>query len=84
MTKNIVLMFSIIFLHITCSDDISDPISSEIPIEAPTFFGTYLYNDNDCGGSDIQYATFDENGIAFFDYLGDGCDDTVSCYAQDS
>ena len=84
MTKNIVLMFSIIFLHLTCSDDISDPISSEIPIEAPTFFGTYLYNDNDCGGSDIQYATFDENGIAFFDYLGDGCDDTVSCYAQDS
>ena len=59
-------------------------VDNSIEIEViPEYFGTYLYNDHDCSGSDIQYATLDENGITFFDYLGDSCDDTVSCYAMD-
>ena len=59
-------------------------VDNTIEIEViPEYFGTYLYNDHDCSGSDIQYATLDENGITFFDYLGDSCDDTVSCYAMD-
>ena len=84
MKKNYILVISCILLLITCSDDAVDQQTNFVEIEIPEYYGTYLYNDNDCGGSDIQYATFDENGIAFFDYLGDGCDDTVSCYAQDS
>jgi hypothetical protein len=84
MKKYYILVISFIFLLITCSDDAADPQSDETPIDIPTYYGTYLYNDNDCGGYDIQYATLDENGITFFDYLGDDCDDTVSCYAKDS
>ena len=52
-----------------------------IPETNSIHFGTYLYEDEDCSGSDIQYATFDSEGITFFDYLGDNCDDTVGCYA---
>jgi hypothetical protein len=84
MKKYFVLVFSFIFLLITCSDDAADPQSDVVPIDLPSYYGTYLYNDNDCGGSDIQYATISDNGITFFDFLGDYCDDTVSCYAQDS
>ena len=84
MKKYYILVISFIFLLITCSDDAADPQSDVVPIDLPSYYGTYLYNDNDCGGYDIQYATLDENGITFFDYLGDDCDDTVSCYAKDS
>jgi len=45
-----------------------------IPETNSIHFGTYLYEDEDCSGSDIQYATFDSEGITFFDYLGDNCD----------
>ena len=45
------------------------------------YYGTYLYQDKQCSGLDIQYTTIDENGISFFDYLGDNCDDTVECYS---
>ena len=48
------------------------------------YYGTYLFNDVECGGADIQYSTIDENGITFFDFLGDNCDDTVSCYATNT
>ena len=84
MKKNYILVISFIFLLITCSDDSADQQKELSEIDIPTYFGTYLYNDEDCSQSDVQYATLDENGITFFDFLGDNCDDTVSCYAQDS
>ena len=84
MKKYYILVISFIFLLITCSDDSADQQKELSEIDIPTYFGTYLYNDEDCSGSDIQYATISENGITFFDFLGDNCDDTVSCYAQDS
>ena len=84
MKKYFVLVFSFLFILITCTEDAADPQSDVVPIDLPSYYGTYLYNDEDCSGSDIQYATINENGITFFDFLGDNCDDTVSCYAQDS
>ena len=75
------LLFIIVFslFIITCSnEDVDALISSDI--ETKSYYGTYLYQDNDCSGSDIQYATINEEGIAFFDFLGDNCDDTVECY----
>ena len=53
-------------------------------IETEPHYGTYLLKDFDCSGYDIQYLTIDENGISFFDYLGDLCDDTVNCYSSQS
>jgi len=85
MKKNFILVFSIPFLLNTCSDDKANPQINPPPeVDIPNYYGTYLYKDNDCSTSDIQYATLDENGITFFDFLGDNCDDTVSCYAKDS
>ena len=84
MKKYFVLVFSFLFILITCTEDAADPQSDVVPIDLPSYYGTYLYNDDDCGGSDIQYATISDDGIVFFDFLGDNCDDTVSCYAQDS
>ena len=83
MKKNYILVISCILLLITCSDDAVDQQTNFVEIEIPEYYGTYLYNDNDCGGSDIQYATISDDGITFFDFLGDNCDDTVSCYFQD-
>ena len=83
MAKNIVLIFSILFYHISCSDEEADPHSDFPEIDIPDYYGTYLYDDEDCSGSDIQYATLNENGITFFDFLGDNCDDTVQCYSED-
>ncbi|MAE09633.1 MAG: hypothetical protein CMF78_00340 [Candidatus Marinimicrobia bacterium] len=63
--------FIIILFLCTCSDEAAGP-PSDIPyIEFPMYYGTYLYNDAECGGADIQYATLDEDEITFFDYLGD-------------
>ena len=53
-------------------------------VEPEPYFGTYLYIDRECSGSDIQYLTSDENGISFFDYLGDICDNTDNCYSTES
>ena len=82
------LKFSLIvfglIIFITCSDETTDPQKDAIENEIPAYFGTYLYSDHDCGGADIQYATMDENGISFFDFLGDNCDDTAPCYAIDT
>ena len=83
MKKYYILVISFIFLLITCTEDAADPQSDVVPIDLPSYYGTYLYNDDDCSGSDIQYATLDENGITFFDFLGDNCDDTVKCYSKD-
>jgi hypothetical protein len=80
----LLLFIPCILLLITCTEDAADPQSDVVPIDLPSYYGTYLYNDDDCSGSDIQYATISDNGITFFDFLGDNCDDTVSCYAQDS
>ena len=66
---------------ITCSNEDGDTLISS-DIETKSYYGTYLYQDNDCSVSDIQYATINQEGIAFFDFLGDNCDDTVECYKQ--
>ncbi|MBT4370549.1 MAG: hypothetical protein HOD18_08350, partial [Candidatus Marinimicrobia bacterium] len=79
MTKYFVLVFSFLFILITCTEDTADPQSDVVPIDLPSYYGTYLYNDDDCGGSDIQYLTIDIDGVSIFDFLGDSCDDTVSC-----
>ena len=72
------LIFFIVFL--SCSKDEKN-ISVNAPvIELETYFGTYLFKDRECSGYDIQYLTIDENGISFFDYLGDLCDNTNNCY----
>ena len=76
--------FIIILFLCTCSDEAAGPPSDIPDIEFPMYYGTYLYNDAECGGADIQYATLDEDEITFFDYLGDGCDDTVGCYATNT
>ena len=83
MSKNIVIIFSILFYLISCSDEKADSHSDFPEIDIPDYYGTYLYDDEDCSGSDIQYATLNENGITFFDFLGDNCDDTVKCYSKD-
>ena len=64
---------------ITCSDESSETMVSSTSEILP-YFGTYLYEDGQCSGSDIQYATIDEGGVSFYDFLGDNCDDTVGCY----
>ena len=53
-------------------------------IETEPYYGSYLFKDFDCSGYDIQYLTIDINGISFFDYLGDLCDDKVNCYSSQS
>ena len=80
MTKHLTLL---LFIFFSCSKDgINNNIDSDKSIEP--FHGTYLLKDMDCGGVDLQYLTIDINGISFFDYLGDECDDTVSCYQTES
>ncbi|MBT4053894.1 MAG: hypothetical protein HN815_02230, partial [Candidatus Marinimicrobia bacterium] len=51
MKKNYILVISCILLLITCSDDAVDQQTNFVEIEIPEYYGTYLYNDNDCGGS---------------------------------
>ena len=70
-------------LLVTCSDNGNKTVVSP-DIEDQPYYGTYLYKDSDCSGYDIQYLTIDINGISFFDYLGDSCDDTVECYLAES
>ena len=78
-----ILFFTIasVFL-ITCSDD-SGKVTVNPNIEIKPYFGTYLYEDSQCSGADIQYVTIDESGVSFFDFLGDNCDDTTDCYSFD-
>ena len=67
----------------SCDDSQSN--NKLLPTEINSIhFGTYLYEDIDCSGSDIQYATIDQNGITLIDYLGDSCDDTVDCYSSNT
>ena len=81
MTKHLVLL--LLFTFFSCSKDgIDNNIDLDTSVEP--FHGTYLLKDMDCGGVDLQYLTIDINGISFFDYLGDECDDTVSCYQAES
>ncbi len=70
-------------LLVTCSDDSNKTVNS-INTEAKSYYGSYIYKDEDCSSYDIQYLTIDVNGISFFDYLGDFCDDTVECYLVES
>ncbi len=75
------LFIGVVFL--SCDDSQSD--NKLLPTEINSIhFGTYLYEDIDCSGSDIQYATIDQNGITLIDYLGDSCDDTVDCYSSNT
>ena len=76
--KNIFSIIIIICL-ITCFKDENNSVHSPF-IEEKLYYGTYLLKDMDCSGYDIQYLTIDVNGISFYDYLGDECDDTVDCY----
>ena len=72
------LFIGVVFLN--CDDSQSE--NKLLPAEINSIhFGTYLYEDDDCSGNDIQYVTVASEGITFFDYLGDNCDDTVGCYA---
>ena len=80
--KNISFLIIIAF-YISCSKDGNTSVTSP-DTELQPYYGTYLYKDNDCSGYDIQYLTIDINGISFFDYLGDSCDDTVECYLVES
>ena len=81
-SKNISFLIIITFF-ISCSKDENTSVTSP-NTEIQPYYGTYLYTDNDCSGYDIQYLTIDINGISFFDYLGDSCDDTVECYLVES
>jgi hypothetical protein len=81
MNKNVISVCFSLFFLMTCSDEANDPNSNSSSVGHLPHYGTYLYNDDDCGGSDIQYATIDTNGVSFYDFLGDGCDDTVGCYS---
>mgnify|MGYP001257420317 CR=1 FL=1 len=73
----------LLFTFFSCSKDgIDNNIDLDKSVEP--FHGTYILKDMDCGGVDLQYLTIDINGILFFDYLGDECDDTVSCYQAES
>ena len=81
-SKNISFLIIIAFF-ISCSKDENTSVTSP-DTEIQPYYGTYLYEDPDCSGYDIQYLTIDVNGISFFDYLGDSCDDTVECYLVES
>lgn len=80
MTKHLTLL---LFIFISCSKDNSTGAASPVN-EIQPYYGTYLLTDKDCSGNDIQYLTIDINGVSFFDYLGDACDDTVECYLVES
>ena len=69
--------------YFACDDDQQiEENDNNIEYFSP-YIGTYLYDDDDCSGADIQYATFNRNQITLFDYLGDNCDDTVGCYSSE-
>ena len=77
---NKIIITILVLFFFSCSDNSPGrQVENTSTISLP-YYGTYLYTDNDCGGQDIQYATIDLDGIAFFDLLSDGCDDTVECY----
>ena len=80
MNPSVLYLLVVTLFFWTCSDDSVEQKSQYFSIH----FGTYLYQDEDCSGGDIQYATFDSKGITFFDYLGDNCDDTTECYSMDT
>ena len=65
---------------LSCSKDGSGSVNSS-DAEIQPYFGTYSLQDVDCSGSDIQYLIIDIDGVSIFDFLGDSCDDTVSCYS---
>ena len=78
------LFFIIGFTYfISCSKDGSGSVNSP-DIETEPYYGSYLFKDFDCSGSDIQYLIIDRDGMSVFDYLGDSCDDTVNCYSSQS
>ena len=77
-SKTIFLFIIPIFI-VSCSEDKGVNPSSG---QAENYFGTYLYNDNECSNADVQYLTMESDGVSFFDYLGDNCDDTENCYSS--
>ena len=82
MNRKFFILLILIFYFFSCSENTTEGQTENSSIELLSYYGTYLYEDNDCGGQDIQYATIDTNGIVFFDLLSDGCDDTVECYSR--
>tara|TARA_S200000501_G_scaffold363266_1_gene393954 strand:+ start:81019 stop:82572 length:1554 start_codon:yes stop_codon:yes gene_type:complete len=79
-TRVLLLLYIIGLFYFSCDNNQIEKNDESIEHFSP-YFGTYLYDDDNCSGADIQYATFNGNRITFFDYLGDNCDDTVGCYA---
>ena len=77
---NKIIITILVLFFFSCSDNSQNKQVDNTSTVSLPYYGTYLYTDNDCGGQDIQYATIDLDGIAFFDLLSDGCDDTVECY----
>ena len=76
------LIFLIILgLIVSCSEQSEDTLVPSSGISL-IYHGTYLYQDTQCSGGDIQYATINDDGVTFYDYLGDSCDDTVECYSK--
>ena len=65
MKKNYISVIPLFLLFITCSDDSADQQKDLSEIDVPEYYGTYLYNDEDCSHSDIQYAISDLNGWEF-------------------
>ena len=84
MNKFLILFLVSFFMISSCSKSPIDSEQSEVQNQPLSFFGTYLYIDNECGGQDIQYATINVDGMTFYDLLSDACDDTVECYAKDN
>ena len=77
--KNLFIILFILYFF-SCSDNGNSGVNSS-DAEIQPYYGTYLLQDVDCSGSDIQYLTIDIDGVSIFDFLGDSCDDTVSCYS---
>ena len=81
--KHLTFLITLLLLFTCSENDPSGENENDSLVSFP-YYGTYLYEDNDCGGQDIQYATIDMDGIVFFDLLSDGCDDTVECYLRNA
>ena len=81
--KHLTFLITLLLLFSCSENDPSGENENDSLVSFP-YYGTYLYEDNDCGGQDIQYATIDMDGIVFFDLLSDGCDDTVECYLRNA
>ena len=68
--KNLIFVITMLLFFSCSENDPSGENENNSSLSFP-YYGTYLYEDNNCGGHDIQYATIDMDGIVFFDLLSD-------------